>query len=478
MRNTISHVLLICMVLPLLAALSQSCSDDTRFASDSRHGLVFSTDTLDMDTVMAGVSSASYLITVYNRNDKAVRFDAMLAGGVSSPFNINVDGMPGPSMSGIEVYPGDSVMCLVNVNAPVSDNCRISVWDDSIRFLLESGAVQHVILRAESLNAIRLDGYEVVSDECFTADRPYLIYDTLHVAPGAELRLMPGAGLYFHNGAGLVVDGRIKAVGTPDSMIVFRGDRTDLLLSDLPYDLMDSQWEGIALGSGSFGNSMEYCDVHGGRFGIRADSSDCSELKLRLESSIVHNVAGNCIQADGCRMEISNSQLTNAGDCCVDIAGGRADFTFCTIASFSVWYQGRVAVSVTDRRGDSASVPFEGAYFNDCIITGRHNNELEVSDSLASRYSGLLRVSNSLVMASDTTCAYYDNVVFENRKSDCYGALNFTDSSRKGYASVFTLDSLSMARGIADTLSASFPIDLAGKPRPLSGADAGCFQSF
>ena len=477
MRNTISEVLAACLVLLLPAVLLQSCADDYKFTAETGCRLEFSADTLDMDTVMAGVASASYLLTIYNNNDMAIRFDALLAGGSSSPFNINVDGMPGPSMSGIEVGPDDSVMCLVSICAPVLHDSRLSLQTDSMRFLLESGTVQQVIIRAGSLNAIRLDKYEVVADECFTADRPYLIYDTLHVACGASLKLMPGTELYFHNGAGLVVDGCLNAVGCADSMVVFRGDRTDLLLADLPYDLMDSQWEGVTLGSGSFDNHMEYCDLHGGRFGIRADSSDCRDWKLRLTSSVIHNVAGNCIQADGCRIQVANSQVTNAGDCCVNIAGGWSDFTFCTIAGFSVWYQGRVAVSIADRRADAAPIPFGGAYFNDCIITGRHENELELSDSLVCGYEKQIRVSHSLVMASDTTCAFYDNVRFESRGSDCYGASNFTGLSRKGYASVFTLDSLSSARGIADSVSIFFPVDLAGNPRPENGADAGCLQS-
>ena len=79
-------------------------------------------------------------------------------------------------------------------------------------------------------------------------------------------------------------------------------------------------------------------------------------------------------------------------------------------------------------------------------------------------------------MVSDTVNTRYHNVVFEDRESDMYGPFNFTDRSYRGYRSVFTLDSLSPARGIADTLSAVWPVDLAGVPRPPVGADAGCFQ--
>ena len=79
-------------------------------------------------------------------------------------------------------------------------------------------------------------------------------------------------------------------------------------------------------------------------------------------------------------------------------------------------------------------------------------------------------------MVQDSTDVRYRNVVFEDRSSKYFGSSNFVDHTMQGYSSIFMLDSLSAARGIADTLSAVWPVDLAGTARPLSGADAGCFQ--
>ena len=70
----------------------------------------------------------------------------------------------------------------------------------------------------------------------------------------------------------------------------------------------------------------------------------------------------------------------------------------------------------------------------------------------------------------------FSNVVFENSRSKAYGSSNFKDRTVRGYSSFFELDSLSSARGIADSLSQVWPIDLNGTPRPPSGADAGCYQ--
>ena len=87
-------------------------------------------------------------------------------------------------------------------------------------------------------------------------------------------------------------------------------------------------------------------------------------------------------------------------------------------------------------------------------------------------------VSHSLLMTSDTLNSRFEKVVFEQIGDEGSGLANFHNNGLvDSYRSVFRLDSLSKARGIADTLSAKlWPADLAGVRRPLHGADAGCFQ--
>lgn len=448
-----------------------SCMDDERFATDARHSLTFSAETVSLDTVFTGISSFTAYFMVYNNTDAGLRFDARLAGGLSSAFRINLDGQGGIQMGGMEVGAGDSLMCFVSVNIPSSTLSTPFLERDSIVFVLESGRTQYVRLHAYGQNARRLNGYRIQSNETFTAELPYLIYDSLTVAENACLTLEPGTRLYFHDGAGLDVSGRILALGTQDSMIFMRGDRLDYMLPDLPYDLLDGQWKGVHLHADSYDNRFEFCDIHGGEFGILADSAALDRVKFSMHSSLLHTVAGNGIEATGCKIDVANSQITNAGLACVNLTGGASDFTFCTFADISLWNQGTSAVEIADCRGD-IQVPFSHAYFNSCIITGRRSNELSVQLSDSAQYG----ISHSLVMAKDTTDTHFHKVVFETHGSDVAGANNFTSQSRIGYRSIYTLDSLSLARGIADTVSAVWPIDLAGVPRPPVGADAGCYQ--
>ena len=461
------------LLFPLLALCS--CTDDWNFSTDSGYVLGFSVDTVRFDTVFTGVASASAEFRIYNPNEVGLRFDALMGGGAASPFRMNLDGEGGAVITGLEIPAGDSLFCYVSVNITPDDRTGIFDAFDSIRFVLESGAVQFVRLSARGQNAVRLRGKRIEADEVLSSSLPYIIFDSLYVADGATLTLSPGTRLYFHKDARLDVAGRLVAQGTRDSMIIMRGDRLDEMLPELPYDALSGQWGGIRLRSQSYGNNLEWCDIHGGSWGIVADSADASQLKLSVVSSIIHNVDINCIEATGCRIEVANSQITNAGVTCVDITGGWSEFTFCTIAGFSLWNVGSQAVLLTDSR-DGWTVPFLGADFRNCIITGRHETELVTLLSDSIKDSAPYSVSNSLLMVSDTVNTRYHNVVFEDRQSDMYGPFNFTDRSYRGYRSVFTLDSLSPARGIADTLSAVWPVDLAGVPRPPVGADAGCFQ--
>lgn len=463
------------LVLVLLSVLHTGCTNDVQFTVNPDCTLSFSADTVRMDTVFTGQTSASASLMIYNQNNAAIRTDVVLAGGTSSPFRVNIDGEGGHQIAGLELLKGDSLFCFVSVNIPASAVGEPFKCLDSLLFIMESGVVQRIILEADGQNAVRLQSCTIGSDKTLTAQLPYIVTDTLRVMPGATLTLMPGTRLFFHQKAVLDVQGRIVACGTKDSMILMRGDRLDDMLRDLPYDLLSGQWGGIVLGGDSYDNLFSHCDIHGGTFGIRADSSACDGLKFRMHSSVLHNVDGNGIEASGCRIEVANSQITNAGAYCVDLAGGKADFAFCTIASFSIWNVGKGAVRITDSRGTSR-FNLETATFRDCIITGRHTDEwvVELPDSVSRK--PLYSVSNSLVMTMDTTNTHFHDVVFENGSHGRYGPDNFKNNTLVGYRSEFRLDSLSRARGIADTLSLLWPVDLAGVPRPQGRADAGCYQ--
>lgn len=458
----------------MTAMFLAGCSRDEGFSTDSRQILSFPSAVISLDSVMAGLVSPSVRFMVYNGNDRAIRFDAVLMGGSGSVFEMIADGVSGTAAYGLEVSANDSAMFVLRANPQCRDDAPSTRYSDTVMFILGNGAAQYLPVEVTSVNARKLESHHVRGTESLDAGRPYLIIDSLYVPQGATLEIGPGARLYFYSGAGISVDGRIAAIGTSDNRIRFSGYRLDSV-EDLPYDLQDGQWNGIRLGNASFGNRFEWCDIHGARCGIVADSSGIGSTKVDIVSSIIHNMTLKCVEARGCKVNIENSQITNSGECCLDVTGGETHVMFTTIADFSVWHMARVAVSIKDRLSESDTRPFAGAFFDGCIITGRHQEELEVSGSVKSDPEGRFSVSHSLVMTADSLQDYFSGCLFENQKTDpVYGSRNFVDSPGR-YERHFQLDSISRARGIGGDASGC-PVDLDGNPRPAANPDAGCYQ--
>ncbi len=462
-------------VAVLSVMLLTACSDDEVFSTDSRQVLSFPADVISLDSVMAGMKSPSVTFKAYNNNDCSIRFDAFLAGGSQSVFEMIADGVGGSAACGLEIGAHDSSMFVLRANPEFRDDAPSTRYTDTIEFILGNGAVQYLPVTVTSVNAIRLDSYSVRGTERLEPGRSYLIFDSLYVPAGATLEIGPGTRLYFHSGAGLTVDGRIVANGLPDGRICFSGYRLDRITPDIPYDLMDGQWEGIRLGADSYGNRFEWCNIHSAKYGIVADSSRTDTTTADIVSTIVHNMTGNCIELRGCKVNIYNSQITNSGECCLCVTGGETHVSFTTIADFSVWNMARVAVSIRDRISETDTRPYGGAFFDACIITGRHKSEMEAGGSLESNYESRLVISHSLVMTKDSLSGFYDDCLFENQKEGLvYGAANFVEAPAK-YERCFQLDSVSRARGIGGSPGA-YPIDLDGNVRPEWHPDAGCYQ--
>ena len=83
-----------------------SCQEDElEFSTDSNYYLSFSTDTVKFDTILTGERSASKTFKVYNPNKVGIRLDAVLAGGLDSPFRVNLDGQGGRQFTDLEIAP-------------------------------------------------------------------------------------------------------------------------------------------------------------------------------------------------------------------------------------------------------------------------------------------------------------------------------------------------------------------------------------
>ena len=466
------------------------CREDEGFSVNPAHQLTFSSDTVRFDTLFTEVSSSTYSFLVYNRNKESLHIThSALSGGDASPFRVNVDGLSGTAFSDIAVRGGDSLFVFVEVTVDPRGQDEPFEVRDSLLFMLESGVTQQVQLCAYGQDAVVLRGVIIDEDTHLTAERPYLIYDSLRINQGSTLNLEAGTRLYFSEKAELQVYGNVVAWGTADAPIIFRGARTEHLFSYLPYDRLTAQWGGITLHPTSFDNLFVHCDIHSGVYGLRAVSADMSRPKLTMRNSQIHNVDEDALQLTICNAEFYNSLFSNAGGHCVNILGGQLQFWHCTMANFFPWSGERGgALNISNFNTDDELIyPLIATRFANCIITGSKDDELmgvvlEKTDSVDyseyAQYYFTHSLINSKGEAREPNAQHFANIVWEHKDSTAYGRTNFRKIDHSNFVYDFHLDSLSCARGIGEfSPQLLLQTDRDEQPRHKEGPiDAGCYQ--
>ncbi len=253
------------------------------------------------------------------------------------------------------------------------------------------------------------------------------------------------------------------------------------MFSQQPYDRITVQWGGIVLAGESYGNHLDYCDIHSGAYGIVCDSADVNREKLRLENSIVHNVSGDVLRAKAAKVFVGNTQLTNAGGNCVTLLGGDHTFVHCTIGNFYAFAGGRgVALSYTNAEGDTR-LPLYNAAFLNCLITGYSADEIMGSSSDGYKedpFSYLFR--NCLLNTPVTESEGIVNCLWDNDDHEVYRETNFSpEFDLDKLIFTFELDERSQAIDHADPeiTRAFYPQDPYGNDRFADeGPDIGCYE--
>lgn len=463
-----------------------SCDDDVEYEIGANAEIIFSNDTIDFDTLFTTIGSSTMRFKVYNPSHKALMLPKVeLATNGESGFRMNVDGVHANTLTDVEILGEDSIYVFVEITPRKNNSLYPEMIKDSIIFTLPGGKQSHVNLRACSQDVEIIKGLVINEDTVFNAGVPRVIYDSLVVAPDVTLVLEPGTILCFHKNAGLKVYGRLLSIGTIDKNIILRGDRTDKLFPYLPYDRLDSQWEGVVLMSESVGNQIEYTDIHGGEYGIDCKASGVDTYKLIMNNSVIHNVSGDGLHVKYSAVRVANTQITNSGGNCVTLIGGYSDFTHCTIAQFYPWNTTHGSALYFSNILNDTIYPLEKAYFYNSVITGSANDEifgqkLEESEdkpmTMGVPFNCLFSncLINTVIKENDN---YFNDCYVENRDSAVFGASNFRIVDTENYIYDFRLDSISRARYIGNTVyAAAYPNDRLGVQRPIEKPDAGCYQ--
>lgn len=407
-----------------IASLSACISDD--FTTSPGVRLRFSTDTVSFDTVFTDVGTPTARLKVFNPDKKSVNISSIRFRNADSPFSMNVDGVSGYDFSNVEIRGGDSIFIFIECFLPENQDTRPFLTSDDILFTL-NGNEQSVRVEAYGQNVTRLRNAVVESDMTLTADRPYIIFDSLTVRPGATLKIEPGAQVLFHDKASLVIEGTLEAVGQPGKMIAMRGDRLDNVLPDVGYDILAGQWRGIRFAPESFGNRIEYVDMRSTSRGVVVDSTaDLSRQKLTLVNSWLHNSESTVLSSVHAKVDAYGCVFSEAGDAVVSLTGGEHTFSQCTLANYYLFSViSRPILSLyhllPDHAYDNPGNPLMKASFNNCIIYGLASdiNEGDLTGSEVFLRYCLLK-ANGNDDSNFLNCIWGENPEFLTVREDYY----------------------------------------------------------
>lgn len=458
-----------------------ACSDD-EFTSLPSHTLLFSTDTVSMDTVFSKVPTAARTFWVYNRSGKGIRLaNVRLQRGNQTGFRVNVDGIElgasqGFQAGNIEVENKDSLRVFVELTSSSNNADTPQKIEDELIFTLESGVEQRVVLRAWSWDAEMLTDLKVVNDTVIDSSRPIIVYGGITVAENATLNIEEGTTLYFHDKAGIDVYGRLICRGAAENNIVLRGDRIDRMFDYLPYDGLSGTWRGLRFYESSYENELDFVDVHSACDAIVCDSSDVARLTLTLKNSIVHNSQGYGLKSVHSTINIVNSQITNALNDCVGIFGGVARINNSTIAQFYPFDSNRgAALRFTNFYGED-NLPLYSFECCNTIVTG-YAEDVVMGESRDSTVAYQYKFDHCLLRTPEMEAdsIRLNSIIWENVEDTAVaGERNFYNIDIDLLRYDFRLRNKSVAIGKANKQSAT-EFDRLGVRRD-DEPDIGCYE--
>lgn len=482
----------------LLAAGLWGCQGDKLYlGADAR--VSFSQDTVLFDTVFTSIGSASEAFRIINASPGKIRLeDITLEDLGDSPFRINVDGIPGPSVGGLELDEGDSLYVFVEVTIdPENDYDLPFLVKDRIRVTI-NGFSQYVELVAYGQDAFFHGSPNSIStldcNSIWTAQKPHVIYGVVAVAPDCNLSIEAGTAVHVHAGGGIYVSGgTLEVNGELGNPVVFEGDRLEPEYADISgqwgiqVDTLIQTEIGVSQASilgggiwiyGSPGSTMRHTVLKNGTIGIQVDTTGTATgAALTLENCIIQNMSGIGLLGQGGHIDGTNTLIYDCGQACAALTlGGRYRFTHSTFANY--WAdgtRGTPTVLINDYYEDATGQlqirPLQETRFLNCIVWG-NNAQLDEFDELV---VDLQSDVNDLLMRG---CAV---------DLDASGSADWIEESTidaaPPFADVFVRDfhlnsSNSQWNGVGVPAGMPFlATDLDGLPRVVGSApDVGCYE--
>ena len=448
-----------------------SCRKDS-FITSPDASVTITADTLHYDTVFTSVGSVTQTFRIINENNQKLRLSSVkLFGGNSSNYKINVDGLPTIEASNIEIEANDSIHVFVQVNVDPNAADLPFIIRDSIQ-VSYNGKTKWVQLEAWGQNAHYMRNREVLADEVWSNDLPYVIQGYLFIDAGRTLTIEKGSRIYVHADAPIIVDGSLKVNGEKDtaSRVYFQGDRLDEPYRDYP-----AAWPGIYFRNSSVDNILEYAVIKNAYQAIAVEGpSNNANPKLTLNQCVIDNAYDAGIIALNSSVKATNCLVSNCGKNIAIGKGGNYEFNHCTVVSYSnAFIQHKEPVLSVSNSDGTGSAPLDASFRNSIFWgdDGSGENKLVEDEVLVVKTAADNVVFENNLWRVKTIPA---NTTISNIINNQPPLFDSIDVSKRFYN--FRLNTNPNSPAIDAGIPSPVLLDLDGNPRPVGLPDLGCFE--
>ena len=500
MRNLFINTMnkLLYSLIFFLAVSVLSCRDYDNFSTSPNDTLAFSVDTLSFDTLFANnqfpIGSTTKNFKIYNRHEKPLLISSVRFQYGDRGFRMNIppeNRDENGNFINVRINPQDSLHVFVEATLRENSTNTPQLQEDVIIFTT-NGVQQKVFLEAFGQDVFVWRNKIFDESTTLSNEKPYLVFDSIVVNKGVTLKIQEGTTFFMRNNSWFKVEGNIKAKGTLQRPIVFRGHRTDNLFENLPYDRLPGQWDGIWFATSSYNNEFEYVNIRNGLAAMVFELSENSDLlKLKLKNSVLTNMSDHILSAENCNIVVENSELSNAAEALLYLIGGKYSFTHCTFANYltsinNISSSGQTVAIFNytlDKDNNRKPLPVAADFFNSIIYSSNTTagEFLLYTDSDNSGTPINYKFQNCLLLKKDTLnidkmnfidCIFNKEPKFV--KSTAWNA----EKTDYDFIYDFRLDSISPARSKADvTIAKKLPYDLNNISRfDDEGPDIGAYQ--
>lgn len=497
-------------ILILIAITFSTFSCRTDFETVASSGeLVFSKDTVYLDTVFSTISSSTYTLKVYNRSKNDINIPTIkFKKGLNSKYRMTVDGAQGNQgkiFENITLLAKDSLYIFIETTVEKeASNPTEFLYTDEIEFdggtNLQKVALVTLVLDAILLypdkngdgttETIPIDGEKIYGfyldknnptngDELhFTNQKPYVIYGYAAVPEGETVTFDPGARVYFHANSGLIVpknasihvNGEKSTTDKLENEVIFSSDR---LQPDFAYT--PGQWGAIWLQAGSSNSKISNLTLKNATVGLLIDRNT---TVIPIKNTQIYNCTHYGIQAKSAIIEAENCVINYAGTASLSCTyGGNYKFTQCTLNNN---WSNPTQLSVFVSNYSVGEIPevkdLTQATFNNCIIYGTYSNQMQLSKKEGATF--VYQFNNCLLKFNNTNNKYTKDPNYQFESDPLHYNAILLNKDPKFYnpnINNFNIENTSPAFAKGNT-SFIVPLDILGLTR-TTPPDLGAYQS-